>query len=162
MTEKTFDTIVSTLINAEIRAEENNDEFRTHDAAIASIKSALAELKELMPTLVKKDRRHMNGMDKNNTTRKKSAWREKDIFPGEWVGTDHEKELSKRIELNDNAKVVVDSQFQDTYEDGTKLARCIGKVGKVIEIDEMDEWTYKLFFKDGSTNWFKRYAIEKQ
>lgn len=55
MTEKTFDTIVSTLINAEIRAEENNDEFRTNDAAIASFKSALAELKELMPTLVKKD-----------------------------------------------------------------------------------------------------------
>ena len=30
-----------------------------------------------------------------------------DIFPGEWVGTDHEEELKKELEIGDYAKVII-------------------------------------------------------
>lgn len=39
-----------------------------------------------------------------------------DIFPGEWVGTDHEEELKKELEIGDYAKVIIDSQFQDKWK----------------------------------------------
>lgn len=84
-----------------------------------------------------------------------------DIFPGEWFGTDHEKELERELEIGDCAKVVVDSQFQDKYEDGSKFPRLFGMVGKVIKIGTLDEWPYQLKFEGGLTNWFKRYALEK-
>lgn len=84
-----------------------------------------------------------------------------DIFPSEWVGTDHEKELERELEIGDCAKVVVDSQFQDKYEDDSKFPRLFGRVGEVIKIGTLDEWSYQLKFEDGLTNWFKRYSLEK-
>lgn len=94
-----------------------------------------------------------------------------DIFPGEWIGTEHEAELEKELEIGDKAEIIVDSQFQDRYpllgekyprlDIGEKLPRCYGRVGTVIEIDEGDEWSYKLLFQDGETNWFKRYILKK-
>lgn len=84
-----------------------------------------------------------------------------DIFPGEWIGTEHEKELDKELEIGDYAKVVVNSQFQDYYYLGNIYPRAIGKVGCVEEVDTGDEWSYFLSFEDGSSNWFKRYALEK-
>ena len=85
-----------------------------------------------------------------------------DIFPGEWIGSIHEKELEKELEIGDYAKVIVDSQFQDRYlSSGEKLKRCFRKIGIVIEIDQHDEWSYKLDFGNGETNWFKRYILEK-
>lgn len=84
-----------------------------------------------------------------------------DIFPGEWFGTEHEEELKKELEIGDYVKVIVDSQFQDKYTDGEKCPRAFGRVGKVIEIDSSDEWSYRLEFEDGTTNWFKRYILEK-
>lgn len=94
-----------------------------------------------------------------------------DIFPGEWVGTEHESEADKELEIGDKAKVIVDSQFQDRYPligetipragIGEELPRCYGKIGTVIEIDEGDEWSYKLDFGSGETNWFKRYILQK-
>ena len=103
---------------------------------------------------------------------KKVMWKRcLDIFPGEWVGTEHESELKKELETGDRAKVIVDSQFQDRYpipgealpklDIGEELPRCYGRIGTVIEIDEGDEWSYKLLFQDGETNWFKRYILEK-
>ena len=45
-------------------------------------------------------------------------WRRNlDIFPGEWVGTEHEREKDIELEIGDYAKVIVDSQFQDKYID---------------------------------------------
>ena len=61
-----------------------------------------------------------------------------------------------RLEVGDIAKVVVDSQFNDN------LKRRIGEVGEVVEVDPGDEWAYCLMFEDGSRNWFKRYALQKQ
>lgn len=84
-----------------------------------------------------------------------------DIFPGEWFGTEHEKELERELEIGDYANVVVDSQFQDKYEDDSKFPRLFGMVGKVIKINTLDEWSYQLKFEGGLTNWFKRYALEK-
>lgn len=84
-----------------------------------------------------------------------------DIFPGEWVGTEHEREKDIELEIGDYVKVIVDSQFQDKYTDGEKCPRAFGRVGKVIEIDSSDEWSYRLEFEDGTTNWFKRYILEK-
>ena len=94
---------------------------------------------------------------------KKEMWKRiLDIFPGEWIGTIHEKELEKELEIGDYVKVIVDSQFQDRYpSSGEKLQRCFEKVGKIIDIDEADEWSYHLLFPDGTTNWFKRYILEK-
>lgn len=85
-----------------------------------------------------------------------------DIFPGEWVGTDHEEELKKELEIGDYAKVIIDSQFQDKWKDGEKYPRLLGMIGKIIEVDITDEWSYKLQFNNGITNWFKRYILEKQ
>lgn len=85
-----------------------------------------------------------------------------DIFPGEWFGTEHEKELKKELEIGDYAKVIVDSQFYDKCLDGNKCQRLFGMVGKVIEIDTSDEWSYQLQFENGTTNWFKRYILEKR
>lgn len=65
------------------------------------------------------------------------------------------------MEIGDYAKVVVDSQFQDKYEDNSKFPRLFGMVGKVIKINTLDEWSYQLKFEGGLTNWFKRYALEK-
>lgn len=84
-----------------------------------------------------------------------------DIFPSEWVGTDHEKELGKELEINDYAKVIVDSQFQDKKENGEEYPRLLGMIGIVNEIDTADEWSYQLQFENEVTNWFKRYALEK-
>lgn len=85
-----------------------------------------------------------------------------DIYPGEWVGAlEHQNELEKELEIGDKAKVIVDSQFQDKYDDGEKLPRRFLQTGEVIEIDEKDEWSYKLLFQDEETNWFKRYILEK-
>lgn len=84
-----------------------------------------------------------------------------DIFPGEWFGTEHEKELERELEIGDYAKVVVDSQFQDKYKDDSKFPRLFGMVGKVIKINTLDEWSYQLKFEGGLTNWFKRYVLEK-
>lgn len=84
-----------------------------------------------------------------------------DIFPGEWFGTEHEKELERELEIDDYAKVVVDSQFQDKYEDDSKFPRLFGMAGKVIKINTLDEWSYQLKFEGELTNWFKRYALEK-
>ena len=75
--------------------------------------------------------------------------------------TNHEKELDKELEIGDYAKVVVDSQFQDKWEDGEEYPRALGMIGIVIEIDTADEWSYQLQFEDGTTNWFKRYSLEK-
>lgn len=86
-----------------------------------------------------------------------------DVFPGEWVGTDHEKEITKELVIGDMALVAVDSQFQD-YSDidsMIKLPRRIGTIGCVVETDG-DVWGYKLLFDDGGTNWFKRYHLQKQ
>ena len=89
-------------------------------------------------------------------------WRRNlDIFPGEWVGTEHEREKDIELEIGDYAKVIVDSQFQDKYIDGEKYPRAFNKIGKVIEIDSSDEWSYCLEFEDETTNWFKRYILEK-
>lgn len=85
-----------------------------------------------------------------------------DIFPGEWIGTKHEKELKKELEIGDNAKVIIDSQFQDKYENGEVYPRCLGLIGRVIDIDTSDEWSYQLQFENGTTNWFKRYILEKR
>ena len=85
-----------------------------------------------------------------------------DIFPGKWVGTNHEKELKKELEIGDYAKVIVDSQFQDYYFSGKKYPRAVGKIGRVEEIDTGDEWSYFLSFEDCSSNWFKRYTLEKK
>lgn len=84
-----------------------------------------------------------------------------DIFPGEWVGTEHELEATKELEIGDRCKVIVDSQFQDKYKDGERLPRAYMKTGIVISIDTGDEWAYQVQFQDGSTNWFKRYILEK-
>lgn len=46
MTEKSFDTIVSVLINSKIKAENYNRDG-INDAYIESINSALSELKEM-------------------------------------------------------------------------------------------------------------------
>ena len=78
-----------------------------------------------------------------------------DVFPSEWIGTDHEKELDKELNINEFAEVIVDFQFDDSKE------RSIGKIGQVVEIDPSDGWSYKLRFADGSSNWFKRYHLEK-
>lgn len=85
-----------------------------------------------------------------------------DIFPGEWFGTEHEEELKKELEIGDYAKVIVDSQFRDYYFLGEKYPRAVGKVGRVKEIDTEDEWSYFLSFEDGTSNWFKRYILEKR
>jgi hypothetical protein len=85
-----------------------------------------------------------------------------DIFPGELIGTDSENELNNELEFGDFAKVIVDSQFQDKYEDGSQFPRFLGLIGKIINIDTSDEWSYQLLFEDGLTNWFKRYILEKQ
>lgn len=77
------------------------------------------------------------------------------LFPNEWIGTDHEKELNKELNINEFAEVIVDSQFDDSKE------RSIGKIGQVAEINPSDGWSYKLRFSDGSSNWFKRYHLEK-
>lgn len=100
--------------------------------------------------------------DKEDSSLSIKRWKRLlDIFPGEWFGTDHEKELERELEIGDYAKVVVDSQFQDKYEDDSKFPRLFGMVGKVIKIDTLDEWSYQLKFEDGLTNWFKRYVLEK-
>ena len=36
------------------------------------------------------------------------AWRNDDIFPGEWVGTEHELELKKELNIGDKARVIID------------------------------------------------------
>lgn len=85
-----------------------------------------------------------------------------DIFPGEYVGNkEKEKQFSIKIAVGDSVKVVVDSQFSDVDKNGNKLPRCFGKTGVVTDIDESDEWAYKLTFSDNTTNWFKRYQLEK-
>lgn len=92
---------------------------------------------------------------------KKPHWKRRlDIFPGEWIGTAHEKELEKELEIGDYAKVIVDSQFQDKWDDGEICPRHLGTIGKIIEIDTGDEWSYRLEFENGLTNWFKRYVLE--
>lgn len=79
-------------------------------------------------------------------------WRHTDMFPGEWeIGS----EFSKELNIGDQAKVILDSQFRDKDQ-----PRRIGQVGIVVEIDSGDEWAYKLKFKDGD-NWFKRYHLQK-
>lgn len=85
-----------------------------------------------------------------------------DIFPSEYINPEHENELNNELELGDFAKVIVDSQFQDKYEDGSQFPRFLGLIGKVININISDEWSYQLLFEDGLTNWFKRYILEKQ
>lgn len=85
-----------------------------------------------------------------------------DIFPSEWFGTEHEEELKKELEIGDYAKVIVDSQFYDEDLNSNKCQRLFGMVGKVIEIDISDEWSYLLKFENGMTNWFKRYILEKR
>ena len=82
------------------------------------------------------------------------AWRNDDIFPGEWVGTEHELEREKELNVGDRAKVIVDSQFNDHH------IRRFGTIGTVIDIETGDEWSYKLDFGDG-LNWFKRYHLQK-
>lgn len=85
-----------------------------------------------------------------------------DVFPGEWIGTEHEKELMKELEIGDSAKVIIDSQFRDTDKNSKeRIQRRVGQTGKVIDIDPYDEWSYQLQFDDGDTNWFKRYILEK-
>lgn len=66
------------------------------------------------------------------------------IFPGEWVGTEHEFELGKKLNIGDKAKVIVDSQFRDKNEPWR-----INQIGTIVEIDNMDEWGYRLEFGDG-------------
>ena len=78
-----------------------------------------------------------------------------DIFPGEWVGTEYELELKKKLNIGDRAKVIIDSQFRDENE-----PRRVNQTGTVVEIDTMDEWGYRLEFEDGN-NWFKRYHLWK-
>lgn len=86
----------------------------------------------------------------------KTMWkRTLDIFPGEWVGTDQEEELSREVEIGDKVKIIVDSQFNDSDE------RRINQIGTVKEIDTSDEWSYRVRFENGE-NWFKRYHLEKQ
>lgn len=89
--------------------------------------------------------------------------RNSDIFPGEWVGTYHEKELEKELEIGDRAKVIVDSQFQDYFiNTGKEYPRAIGKIGVVKKICTDDEWAYFLSFgHEMCSNWFKRYSLEK-
>lgn len=82
-------------------------------------------------------------------------WRSTDIFPGEWVGTEHEAELEKELNIGDKAKVIVDSQFNDHH------IRRFMTAGTVVDIDPGDEWAYKMEFSDGKFNWFKRYHLEK-
>ena len=82
------------------------------------------------------------------------AWRNNDIFPGEWVGTEHELELEKELNVGDRAKVIVDSQFDDN------AIRRIETIGTVVSIKTVDEWCYKLDFGNGF-NWFKRYHLQK-
>lgn len=65
--------------------------------------------------------------------------RSSDIFPGEWVGTEYESEAGKELNIGDKAKVIVDSQFRDKYEQ-----RRINQIGTVVEIDTKD---------DGHINW---------
>lgn len=77
------------------------------------------------------------------------------IFPGEWVGTEHESETRKELNIGDKAKVIVDSQFRDGKE-----PRRIGQIGIVTKIETGDEWSYRLEFTDGE-NWFKRYHLQK-
>lgn len=40
-----------------------------------------------------------------------------DIFPGDWIETEHEEELSEEIQIGDRALVIIDFQFQDYYPD---------------------------------------------
>ena len=80
--------------------------------------------------------------------------RSEDVFPGEWVGTEHELEKQRFLNIGDKAKVITDSQFDDSK---VRRFRC---TGTVVEITSGDEWAYKLNFGDGS-NWFKRYHLEK-
>lgn len=40
-------------------------------------------------------------------------WRNTDLFPGEWVGTEHELEKEKELKVGDKAKVILDSRFDD-------------------------------------------------
>ena len=103
--------------------------------------------------------------DRRDSLSNTKRWkRPLDIFPSEWVGTNHEKELDKELEIGDYAKVVVDSQCMDFYTDGEKVPRAIGKIGKVVKIDTIYEWSYFIVFETETgryTNWFKRYALEK-
>ena len=95
----------------------------------------------------------------------KNMWkRNSDVFPSEWVGTSHEEEFEKELEIGDRAKVIVDSQFQDYFiSTGKKYPRAIGKTGRVKKIDTSDEWAYFLSFgSEMCSNWFKRYCLEKQ
>lgn len=85
-----------------------------------------------------------------------------DVFPGEWIGTEHEKECEKELELGDYAKVIVNSQFREFDKNSKEpLQRRIGQIGEVVDIDPYDEWSYQLKFPDGDTNWFKRYILQK-
>ena len=78
-----------------------------------------------------------------------------DILPGEWVGTEHELETRKELNIGNQVKIVVDSQFRDENE-----LRRIGQIGIIAEIDTRDEWAYRLKFEDGD-NWFKRYHLQR-
>ena len=78
-----------------------------------------------------------------------------DIFPGEWVGNpDKEAEWGK-LNVGDQAVVIINSQFDDND------IRRIGQLGIIIGLDSGDEWAYRLEFADGKTNWFKRYMLKK-
>lgn len=72
-----------------------------------------------------------------------------DVFPSEWVGTYHEKELGKALNVGDKVRVVVDSQFKQD-----------DMIGTVIELDPEDEWGYRVSFADGIITWYKRYHLE--
>jgi hypothetical protein len=83
------------------------------------------------------------------------------VFPGEWYGIkEYEDEFKKKLENGDLVKVIIDSQLM--YLDGfIKKKRRYNEIGKIIDIDQGDEWAYQLIFDDGETNWFKRYALQK-
>ena len=78
-----------------------------------------------------------------------------DVFPGEWVGTYHEKEIGKTVDIGDKVKVIVESSF--THNDLNRK----NMIGIVIELDPGDEWGYRVSFDDGFISWFKRYHLEK-
>lgn len=71
------------------------------------------------------------------------------------IPSGYEEECKTELKVKDLVKIVADSQLDDSKP------RCIGRMGTIIEVDPTDEWAYRVMFRDGTTNWFKRYILQR-
>ena len=62
--------------------------------------------------------------------------RNSDIFPGEWVGTYHEKELEKELEIGDHAKVIVNFKIILSIL-AKNIQELLGKLGLLRKFVQM-------------------------